>query len=54
LVWIRPKHVFQIHGVDENDAAAICEAMSRATVQARFVPIKTAEQQAALTMLGVC
>src|SRR5208282_2897581 len=38
---------------DEIDAAAICEAMSRPTVQARFVPIKTAEQQAALTMLGV-
>src|SRR5260370_11754853 len=32
-------------------AEAICEAMSRPTM--RFVPIKTAEQQAALTMLGV-
>src|SRR6266581_4593138 len=36
---------------DAIDAAAICEAMSRPTM--RFVPIKTAEQQAALTMLGV-
>ena len=91
------KHVFQIHGVGENekpvlrrqlrrsevekffaklpptrigieapqyikayvkrgksdaiDAAAICEAMSRPTM--RFVPVKTAEQQAALAMLGV-
>ncbi len=36
---------------DAIDAEAICEAMSRPTM--RFVPIKTAEQQAALTMLGV-
>jgi len=36
---------------DAIDAAAICEAMSRPTM--RFVPVKTAEQQAALTMLGV-
>src|SRR6476661_3686000 len=36
---------------DSIDAAAICEAMSRPTM--RFVPVKTAEQQAALTMLGV-
>jgi transposase len=35
---------------DAIDAAAICEAMSRPTM--RFVPIKTAEQQAALSMLG--
>ena len=35
---------------DAIDAAAICEAMSRPTM--RFVPVKTAEQQAALTMLG--
>jgi transposase len=32
-------------------AAAICEAMSRPSM--RFVPVKTAENQAALTMLGV-
>lgn len=38
---------------DKIDAEAICEAMSRPIVQARFVPIKTVEQQAALTMLGV-
>src|SRR5271169_6187415 len=36
---------------DAIDAAAICEAMSRPTM--RFVPVKTAEQQAALAMLGV-
>ena len=36
---------------DSIDAAAICEAMSRPTM--RFVPVKTAEQQAALAMLGV-
>jgi transposase len=34
---------------DAIDAEAICEAMSRPTM--RFVPVKTAEQQAALTML---
>ncbi|MBV8455425.1 MAG: IS110 family transposase, partial [Acetobacteraceae bacterium] len=37
---------------DKIDAEAICEAMSRPKVQERFVPIKTVEQQAALTMLG--
>jgi transposase len=37
---------------DKIDAEAICEAMSRPKVQDRFVPIKTVEQQAALTMLG--
>ena len=36
---------------DAIDAEAICEAMSRPTM--RFVPVKTAEQQAALMMLGV-
>ena len=36
---------------DAIDAAAICEAMSRPGM--RFVPVKTAESQAALTMLGV-
>jgi len=36
---------------DKIDAEAICEAMSRPTM--RFVPVKSAEQQAALTMLGV-
>ncbi len=32
---------------DAADAEAICEAMGRPRVQTRFVPIKTAEQQAA-------
>jgi transposase len=36
---------------DAIDAEAICEAMSRPAM--RFVPVKSAEQQAALTMLGV-
>jgi len=36
---------------DEADAEAICEAMSRP--RTRFVPIKTAEQQAALMLAGV-
>ena len=36
---------------DKIDAEAICEAMSRPTM--RFVPVKSAERQAALTMLGV-
>jgi len=38
---------------DKIDAEAICEVMSRPKVQERFVPIKTVEQQAAVTMLGV-
>jgi transposase len=36
---------------DAIDAQAICEAMSRPSM--RFVPVKTAENQAALAMLGV-
>src|SRR5260370_37281525 len=36
---------------DAIDAEAICEAMSRPKM--RFVPVKTAESQAALTMLAV-
>jgi transposase len=36
---------------DDRDAEAICEAMSRPTM--RFVPVKTAEQQAALMLAGV-
>jgi transposase len=35
---------------DARDAEAICEAMSRGTM--RFVPVKTAEQQAALMLAG--
>jgi transposase len=37
---------------DAADAEALCEAMSRPTM--RFVPVKTAEQQAALMLVGVC
>lgn len=36
---------------DANDAAAICEAMSRPTM--RFVPVKTAEQQGDLMLVTV-
>src|SRR6201996_7427926 len=36
---------------DMADAEALCEAMSRPTM--RFVPIKTAEQQAALMLVGL-
>src|SRR5258707_15040217 len=35
---------------DAADAEALCEAMSRPTM--RFVPIKTADQQAALMLAG--
>jgi transposase-like protein len=36
---------------DAADAEALCEAMSRPTM--RFVPVKTAEQQAGLMLMGV-
>ena len=36
---------------DAADAEAICEAMSRPTM--RFVPVKTADQQAALMLVGM-
>ena len=36
---------------DGADAEALCEAMSRPTM--RFVPVKTAEQQAALMLIGL-
>jgi len=36
---------------DAADAEAICEAMSRPTM--RFVPVKTADQQAALMLIGL-
>jgi transposase len=36
---------------DGADAEALCEAMSRPTM--RFVPVKTAEQQAALMLVGI-
>lgn len=37
---------------DSRDAEAICEAMSRPRIKMRFVPVKTAEQQAALMLAG--
>jgi transposase len=36
---------------DAADAEALCEAMSRPTM--RFVPVKTAERQAALMLVGL-
>jgi transposase len=36
---------------DAADAEALCEAISRPTM--RFVPVKTAEQQAGLMLIGV-
>jgi len=36
---------------DAADAEALCEAMSRPTM--RFVPVKTADQQAALMLVGL-
>ena len=36
---------------DAADAEALCEAMSRPTM--RFVPLKTADQQAALMLVGL-
>jgi transposase len=38
---------------DSRDAEAICEAMSRPMVQRCLVPVKTAEQQAALMLVGI-
>jgi transposase len=38
---------------DAADAEAICEAMSRPRMQERFVPVKSAEQQAGLMLAGV-
>jgi transposase len=37
---------------DMADAEALCEAMSRPAM--RFVPVKTAEQQAALMLVALC
>jgi transposase len=37
---------------DAADAEALCEAISRPMM--RFMPVKMAEQQAALTLVGVC
>jgi transposase len=38
---------------DAADAEAICEVMSRPRMQERFVPVKSADQQAALMLAGV-
>jgi transposase len=53
-VLLPPQYVKPYVKRNKNDAAdaeAICEAMSRPTM--RFVPVKTAEQQAALMLAGM-
>src|ERR1700724_232115 len=50
---IAPQHVkpyIKRNKNDGRDAEGLCEAMSRPTMQ--FVPVKTAEQQAALMLMG--
>jgi transposase len=54
VVLLPPQYVKPYVRRNKNDAAdaeAICEAMSRPRM--RFVPVKTAEQQAALMLAGV-
>ena len=54
VVLIAPQHVKPYVRRGKNDAAdaeAICEAMGRP--RTRFVPVKSAEQQAALMLVGV-
>jgi transposase len=54
VVLLPPQYVKPYVKRNKNDAAdaeAICEAMSRPTM--RFVPVKSAEQQAALMLAGV-
>lgn len=54
VVLLPPQYVKAYVKRNKNDAAdaeAICEAMSRPTM--RFVPVKTAEQQAALMLAGM-
>src|SRR6202162_3869043 len=54
VVLLPPQYVKPYVKRNKNDAAdaeAICEAMSRPTM--RFVPVKTAEQQAALMLAGM-
>jgi transposase len=51
---IAPQHVkpyVKRNKNDGRDAEGLCEAMSRPTM--RFVPVKTAEQQAALMLAGI-
>jgi len=53
VVLLPPQYVKPYVKRNKNDAAdaeAICEAMSRPTM--RFVPVKTADQQAALMLVG--
>ena len=54
VMLIAPQHVkpyVKRNKNDGRDAEALCEAMSRPTM--RFVPVKTAEQQAALMLAGI-
>ncbi len=54
VVLLPPQYVKPYVKRGKNDAAdaeAICEAMSRPSM--RFVPVKTAEQQAALMLVGM-
>src|SRR2546428_9478733 len=54
VVLLPPQYVKPYVKRNKNDAAdaeALCEAMSRPMM--RFVPVKTAEQQAALMLVGV-
>src|SRR5260221_6050928 len=51
---IAPQHVkpyVKRNKNDGRDAEGVCEAMSRPTM--RVVPVKTAEQQAALMLAGI-
>lgn len=55
VVLLPPQYVkpyVQRNKNDSRDAEAICEAMSRPRIKRRFVPVKTAEQQAALMLAG--
>jgi transposase len=55
VVLIPPQYVKPYVDRGKNDAAdaeAICEAMSRPKIQKRFVPVKSAEQQAAQMLMG--
>lgn len=55
VVLIPPQYVRPYVDRGKNDAAdaeAICEAISRPKIQKRFVPVKSAEQQAAQMLMG--
>jgi transposase len=56
VVLLPPQYVKPYVPRNKNDAAdaeGICEAMSRPRIQRRLVPVKTAEQQSALMLVGV-